>query len=98
MAISACFGGPLLNILLGVGLSGSYYINASGHPYPIKFDPTLLATCMALIAVLGMLLLLTRTVSDGLSSRKLHLCSDEWVYDDKKVGSMYVYSDSLIRN
>lgn len=76
MAISACFGGPLLNILLGectafdrskstdlfyegVGLSGTYYIGALGHPYHIHFDPTLLATCIALILILS----------------KLHLCS-----------------------
>jgi sodium/potassium/calcium exchanger 6 len=26
MALSACFGGPLLNILLGIGLSGSYIL------------------------------------------------------------------------
>ncbi|KAK3062147.1 hypothetical protein LTR53_019496, partial [Teratosphaeriaceae sp. CCFEE 6253] len=26
MALSACFGGPMLNILLGIGLSGSWIL------------------------------------------------------------------------
>jgi len=46
MALSACFGGPLLNILLGIGLSGIFVIvqgaekRAHGHPErPIRFRP-----------------------------------------------------------
>ncbi|EMC91441.1 hypothetical protein BAUCODRAFT_39617 [Baudoinia panamericana UAMH 10762] len=31
MALSACFGGPLLNILLGIGLSGSYILIRAAH-------------------------------------------------------------------
>lgn len=46
MALSACFGGPMLNILLGIGLSGCWIILKGGrhhhekHPdRPIRFKP-----------------------------------------------------------
>jgi len=46
MALSACFGGPMLNILLGIGLGGLYMTISDGnkkhtrHPHrPIKYKP-----------------------------------------------------------
>lgn len=53
MAISACYGGPLLNILLGIGLSGSFYIAQDHRPYHIHLDPTLMTTGVGLLFILG---------------------------------------------
>ncbi|KAL8286445.1 hypothetical protein RQP46_004462 [Phenoliferia psychrophenolica] len=53
MAIAACFGGPMLNILLGVGLSGSYLIFTSGNiPLHVEMGRTLLVSGAGLLAVL----------------------------------------------
>ncbi|CEQ41917.1 SPOSA6832_03684, partial [Sporobolomyces salmonicolor] len=54
MAIAACFGGPMLNILLGVGLSGTYLIALSPTHEPIHVDMgrTLLVSCVGLFAIL----------------------------------------------
>jgi len=52
MGFSACFGGPMLNILLGVGLSGTFVISQTGVPYPVEFDNTLLVSCCGLLVLL----------------------------------------------
>lgn len=53
MAIAACFGGPMLNILLGLGLSGSYMIYKSGgEPYHVEVGKTLLVSGVSLLIVL----------------------------------------------
>lgn len=71
MALSACFGGPLLNILLGIGLSGIFVIvqgaekRRHGHPErPIKFRPyrvevstSLIVSAVALLVTLVGLLI-----------------------------------------
>ena len=71
MALSACFGGPLLNILLGIGLSGLYMTITSGekkhekHPgKPLRFKPyqievggTLLISGITLLVTLAGLLI-----------------------------------------
>lgn len=53
MGFSACFGGPMLNILLGVGISGSYIINAAGgEPFHLQFSSTLLVSTIGLLFLL----------------------------------------------
>ena len=63
MALSACFGGPLLNILLGISISGIYIITkgSSKHKKLISIkldtDQTLYITIGILVVALTLLLL-----------------------------------------
>jgi solute carrier family 24 (sodium/potassium/calcium exchanger), member 6 len=52
MGFSACFGGPMLNILLGVGLSGTYLIHKTGDDYAIHLSHTLLVSSVGLLVLL----------------------------------------------
>lgn len=53
MGFSACFGGPMLNILLGVGISGSYLIYQTSEPYGLKLSTTLFVSCWGLLFLLA---------------------------------------------
>jgi sodium/potassium/calcium exchanger 6 len=52
MGFSACFGGPMLNMLLGVGVSGSYMILNTGTPYLLEFSTTLVISSIGLLVIL----------------------------------------------
>ncbi|KAL0083784.1 Sodium/calcium exchanger protein-domain-containing protein, partial [Phycomyces blakesleeanus] len=52
MAISACYAGPLLNTVLGVGISSTYQILKSGKAYPLDISPTILISAGGLVVVL----------------------------------------------
>ncbi|KAI8369057.1 Sodium/calcium exchanger protein-domain-containing protein [Blakeslea trispora] len=52
MAISACYAGPLLNMVLGVGISSTYQAWITGKPYELAIAPTILISSFGLITVL----------------------------------------------
>ncbi|KAG6329041.1 hypothetical protein ID866_10048 [Astraeus odoratus] len=55
MGFSIYFGGPLVDILLGVGMSGSYIISTSGHACSLQFTPTLMSSTLGLVLLLATL-------------------------------------------
>ncbi|KAI9251195.1 Sodium/calcium exchanger protein-domain-containing protein, partial [Sporodiniella umbellata] len=52
MAISACYAGPLLNMVLGVGISSTYQIWKSGKPYKLNIASSILVALTGLVVVL----------------------------------------------
>ncbi|KAI1767554.1 Sodium/calcium exchanger protein-domain-containing protein, partial [Hypoxylon sp. FL1150] len=84
MALSACFGGPLLNILLGIGLGGAYQtINAANRkkakhpdrpvqykPYHIQVSGTLMVSAITLLVTLFALLVVV-PMNRWVMSRKI---------------------------
>jgi len=43
----------MLNILLGIGVSGSYLIHKKSEPYVLKLSPTLIVGCFGLLFLLA---------------------------------------------
>ncbi|KAI0394051.1 hypothetical protein F5Y17DRAFT_429769 [Xylariaceae sp. FL0594] len=84
MALSACFGGPLLNILLGIGLGGAYQAmnSAERHhakhperphhtkPYHIQVTGTLVVSAIALLMTLFTLLVVV-PINKWMMTRKI---------------------------
>ncbi|KAG6879111.1 hypothetical protein C0992_005088 [Termitomyces sp. T32_za158] len=56
MGFSACFGSPMLNILLGIGISGSYVTHQTGAPYELTYST------MLFVSTIGLLILLAATL------------------------------------
>ncbi|KAF8905055.1 Sodium/calcium exchanger protein-domain-containing protein [Gymnopilus junonius] len=52
MGFAACFGGPMLNLLIGVGVSGSYIISQRSEPYVLKLSTTLFVSAFGLLFLL----------------------------------------------
>ncbi|ORZ17624.1 Sodium/calcium exchanger protein-domain-containing protein [Absidia repens] len=52
MAMSACFGGPMLNILLGIGIGATYVTGQRQEPYPITVSSTIIVSSIGLLVVL----------------------------------------------
>ena len=42
----------MLNILLGIGISGTYIIRQTDQPYPLEFSTTLVITSLGLLTLL----------------------------------------------
>ncbi|KAF8632221.1 hypothetical protein AX15_001979 [Amanita polypyramis BW_CC] len=53
MGFSACFGSPMLNILLGIGISGTYITSQTGEPYDINLSKSLYVSTIGLLCLLG---------------------------------------------
>ncbi|KAF9155913.1 hypothetical protein BG015_008055 [Linnemannia schmuckeri] len=62
MAFSACFGGPLLNMLLGLGISGTYVTLSTDAHIPLQVLPTLLVSLGAiLLTIVGAMVVVPRS-------------------------------------
>ncbi|KAL2756358.1 hypothetical protein ACRALDRAFT_1081754 [Sodiomyces alcalophilus JCM 7366] len=84
MALSACFGGPMLNILLGIGIGGVWMMmKAADHwkkkhpdrpvkykPYEIRIDGALLISAVTLLITL-LVLLVVVPMNKWMLSRKI---------------------------
>ena len=85
MALSACFGGPMLNILLGIGVSGLFMTITGGqkwserHPHrPVKYKPYVISVSPSLV-ISGVTLLVT------LLGLLIIVPMNKWVMD-KRIG------------
>ncbi|KAA1087127.1 hypothetical protein PGT21_023231 [Puccinia graminis f. sp. tritici] len=75
MAISACFGGPLLNILLGIGLSSSVVMTTRGtSQIGIESSKSLLVCAASLLCILLGLLVVVPLWNHYMVDRAVGVC------------------------
>jgi len=84
MALSACFGGPMLNILLGIGIGGVLMMVQNANkkhakhpdrpmqygPYNVEVGPTLMISAVTLLIILALLLIIV-PLNKWILSRKI---------------------------
>ncbi|TWU76879.1 hypothetical protein ED733_006461 [Metarhizium rileyi] len=84
MALSACFGGPMLNILLGIGIGGVLMMIQHANkkhvkhperpmeygPYHVEVGPTLMISSVTLLIILVLLLIIV-PLNKWILSRKI---------------------------
>ncbi|KAI8807628.1 Sodium/calcium exchanger protein-domain-containing protein [Cladochytrium replicatum] len=69
MAVGACFGSPMLNLVLGIGLTSLYLILSRGETYALAPSTTIYVSSIGLLIVLGLSAVLV-PLDDFRASRK----------------------------
>ncbi|KAG2180898.1 hypothetical protein INT43_008478 [Umbelopsis isabellina] len=59
MAITACYAGPLLNLVLGLGISATYNVWVTGESYSLEVGPTIIVSSVGLMMVLLSAIIIT---------------------------------------
>jgi sodium/potassium/calcium exchanger 6 len=85
MALSACFGGPMLNILLGIGVSGLYMTIKEANAHHAAHPGTALTYKPYRIEVSGTLLVSSITLLVTLVGLLIALPLNKWIMD-RKIG------------
>ncbi|TPX58479.1 hypothetical protein SpCBS45565_g07980 [Spizellomyces sp. 'palustris'] len=63
MAVGACFGSPMLNLVLGIGVTSTYITGIKGEPYPLRHSLTPAYVCAVslVLALFGSIIYISAT-------------------------------------